>query len=335
MEQGGLILVDKPAGETSRRVAEGVGRLLGDFRPRRRRGGPRFRVGHAGTLDPLATGLLLVPVGRATRLQSFLQGLDKRYLATVRLGTSTDTLDRDGEIADTAPVPALPDNLDRILAPFTGTIMQEPPVYSAIKRGGESLHRLVRRDADTAPPPPRPVTITSLQALDVRWGTPAPDDEAGYLAPDGLVYEIDLDIACGSGTYIRSLARDLALALGTVGHIQALRRLEVGPFDVAEATSPEALKAADDPGLLVKSLADTLPHLPTVILDAEQASRLCQGQQPDPSLFPSPVPPLYRILDSADQLVAVGQADPSTGQPRAVAVFPPPPRASVEDDSCA
>jgi len=334
MELGGLILVDKPTGETSRRVAESVGRNLGGFRPRRRRGGPRFRVGHAGTLDPLATGLLLVLVGRATRLQSFLQGLDKRYLATVRLGVSTDTLDRDGEVTDTLPVPPMPDDLSEILTTFTGTIMQEPPVYSAIKRGGESLHRLVRRDAETAPPPARPITITSLEATDVRWAVSVADDEPGHLAADGLCYEIDLDVACGSGTYIRSLARDLALALGTVGHIQALRRLEVGPFDVADASSPEQLQAEDEPARFVKSLADTLPHLPPVTLDDNQITMLCQGRQLDPTLFPDPVPALFRILDPSGQLVAVGRPDPATGRPRTMAVFPPPPSVPEENDSC-
>lgn len=315
----GILLVDKPEGPTSRRVGESLGRCFA--RPRKRRGdGSRFRIGHAGTLDPLATGLLLVLVGRGTRLQPFLQGMDKRYTATVRLGVATHSLDRDGEITGQAPVPsALPD-LDQLAAAFTGEIMQTPPVVSALKRDGRSLHELARRDADTPPPPPRPVTIHALSLTAGRWAQAPEPDEPGHLAPDGLVHELHLDVSCGSGTYVRSLARDLAEALGTVGHIHALRRLEVGPFQVDQAIAADA--GADAVRAALQPLSSGLPHLPAITLTDEQCARLRNGTQPDASWVAPPVPPLYRLQDPAGELVAVGRRDPETGLPALAAVFP-------------
>jgi tRNA pseudouridine55 synthase len=322
-DPGGIVLVDKPAGVPSRHVVEAVGRFYAPRQPRRRRGGPRFRSGHAGTLDPLATGLLLVLVGRGTRLQPFLMGLDKRYLATVRLGAATVSLDRDGEVNRTASVPLSVPDLEPALAALTGVIMQEPPVVSALKRDGQPLHRLARRDPDTPPPPPRPVTVHRLEAVAVRWGVePAADAGTGIVAPDGRVYEIDLDLTCSSGTYVRSLARDLAQALGTEGHVQALRRMAVGPFNVDEAVHPDVLAKAPEPTLWLRSLAAALPHLPGVTIDQQQAASLRQGGQPTADWLPQPMPDLWRFLDAHGGLVAVGRRDPETGLARTAAVMP-------------
>jgi len=331
----GFLLVDKPSGPTSREVAEAVGSLLVPGAPRRRRGGRRFRVGHAGTLDPLATGLLVVLAGAATRLQPFLQKLDKRYLATVRLGTGTDSHDRDGEVQQRAPVPARPDDRTAALAALTGAVRQRPPVLSAIKRGGRSLHELVRAGGTVAPPPERWVRIDELAATDVRWGLAPAPTAPGLLAPDGLVYEIDLDLRCGSGTYVRALARDLAAALGTCGHVHALRRLEVGPFHVDLAVTPAALADLAEPTARLRPLADALPHLPAIRVDAAQAARLRQGGQPEPDWLPRPVPELFRLLDPAGRLAAVGRWDPVLDRPVLAAVFPLAAGESPEDEPCA
>jgi tRNA pseudouridine55 synthase len=333
-EPCGILLVDKPSGPTSRQVAETVGKLLRPDRRRARTDAPRFRVGHAGTLDPLATGLLVVLVGRATRLAPFLQGLDKRYLATVRLGTATDTLDREGEATGRAPVPGRPDGLPAALERLRAAPSQVPPVISSLKRGGLSLHRLARAGHDPEPPGPRPVRIDSLTVLAVRWGEtpgPEPDDK---LAPDGLLYEIDLDIVCGSGTYVRALARDLAGALGTEGHVHALRRLAVGPFAVDEAVDLAGLLAAAAPLRRLRPLAAALPHLAAYPLTGEQAARVRQGGQPEPGWLPLPVPALFRLLDPAGRLAAVGRAEPETGRPLAVVVFPEDVAAPAEADPC-
>lgn len=328
----GLLLVDKPAGPTSRDVSESVGRLFA--RPRRRRGdGSRFRVGHAGTLDPLATGLLLVLVGRGTRLQPFLQKLDKRYTAVVRLGVATDSLDADGQVTATAPVPAEPGDLAALAARFSGEVMQAPPVISAIKRGGRSLHELARKGAEPEPPPPRPVQIRELTIAAGCWGDLADAGTPGHLPADGRLYELLLDVHCGAGTYIRSLARDLAAALGTVGHIHALRRTAVGPFDVAHAVpgdaSGEVLRAA------LRPLAEALPHVPAVTLPADLSDRLRQGVQPTDTWFDGPVPELFRLLDPAGALAGVGRRDPVTGLPAIAAVFPASDAPGAKDDPCA
>jgi tRNA pseudouridine55 synthase len=333
-EPSGILLVDKPEGPTSRQVAETVGSLLRQGRSRSRRGERRFRVGHAGTLDPLATGLLVILVGRGTRLAPFLQGLDKRYLATVRLGAETDSHDRQGEVVRTAAVPARPDGLESALAMLRGTVQQVPPIISSIKRGGQSLHRLARAGLEVAAPAARAVQIDELQATAVRWALPAAPEPAGLTAPDGLLYEIDLDIACGSGTYVRAIARDLGEALGTLGYVQALRRVAVGPFRIEQAVRLDDLVAAAAPAVWLQPLADALPHLPAHVLDADRAARVRQGGQPEPGWLPLPVPAQFRLLDPDGGLVAVGRREPQSGQPLAVVVFPLEPTAPMEVDPC-
>lgn len=277
--QGGLLLVDKPAGVTSHAVAARVlHAFAADFpelRAKRRRGGGpadmRFRTGHAGTLDPLATGLLLVLLGRASRLTPFLVGLDKTYLATVRFGAATDTLDSDGEIVATAPPPADVADVLAILPRFTGPQLQVPPVYSALKRDGQSLHRLARAGGEVAEPDARPVTIHALRATGSRWAGERP--------------ELDLEVVCSSGTYVRSLARDLATAAGSLGHLSALRRVRVGPFDVAEAVTGVMEAAGRDLALRVTPCGRALPHLPVLRLETALAEAVRQGRQPEAAWF--------------------------------------------------
>jgi tRNA pseudouridine55 synthase len=273
----GLLLVDKPAGVTSHSVAARVLHAIADdfpdLRARKKRGGGpatmRFRTGHAGTLDPLATGLLLVLLGRGSRLTPFLVGLDKTYLATIRFGASTDTLDADGEVTATAPPPAAADDVRAVLDRFTGPILQVPPIYSALKRDGKTLHREARAGHEVAEPEPRPVTIHGLRVVAARWDLPQP--------------ELDLEVDCSSGTYVRSLARDLALAAGSLGHLGALRRTVVGPFDVANAFTGVMEARGADMVQAAIPLGRALPHLPQVTLDAAVAAAVRQGCQPDAS----------------------------------------------------
>jgi tRNA pseudouridine55 synthase len=203
--QGGLVIVDKPAGMTSHDVVARIRRLAGTR-----------RVGHAGTLDPMATGVLVVGVEQATRLLGHLALTEKQYLGTVRLGQATDTDDAEGQVIATASAQSVLNNdLERAAAALTGAIQQVPPGISAIKVGGQRAYKLTRQGA---PPElaPRLVTVSALDILAVRR--------------EGDLLDADIAVTCSSGTYIRAIARDLGVALGTGGHLTALRRTRVGPY---------------------------------------------------------------------------------------------------------
>ena len=247
----GIILVDKPAGPTS---AEVVRRIKSYMR--------RARVGHLGTLDPFATGVLPILIGEATKLAPFIQEGDKEYHGLIALGTETDTLDRTGETTRSAELPALDAAvLAEVAARFTGTFEQEPPIFSAIKRGGVPLYRLARRGGEVAPPAPRSVTIMQLEIV-----------AAGA---DRLRFEV----VCSSGMYVRSLARDIGTALGTAAHLYELRRIRNGAFAAAEARSlmevAAALESDGDPGLI--NLRAALPGMPEVAADAAIERRIRNG----------------------------------------------------------
>ncbi|MUN40044.1 tRNA pseudouridine(55) synthase TruB [Actinomadura litoris] len=218
MEPGesGLVIVDKPAGWTSHDV---VGRM-------RRIAGTR-RVGHAGTLDPMATGVLVVGVGKATRLLGHLALTAKGYDATIRLGESTNTDDAEGEITASASAAAVADEALRAgIAALTGPIEQVPPQVSAIKVNGERAYKMARKGEEVALKA-RPVAVHDFAVTGVRR--------------HGDVIDVDASIACSSGTYIRALARDLGASLGCGGHLTALRRTRVGPYDLGMARSLEQL----------------------------------------------------------------------------------------------
>jgi tRNA pseudouridine55 synthase len=217
----GVVVVDKPAGWTSHDV---VARL-------RRRAGTR-RVGHAGTLDPMATGVLVVGVNRATRLLTYLVGADKEYAATIRLGQDTLTDDAEGEVT-AAPGAAEvdPGRLRAAVAGLTGEISQVPSAVSAIKVAGRRSYARVRAGEAVALAA-RPVVVHRFDVVEAR----------GARAGDGTaVTDVDVVITCSSGTYVRALARDLGAALGTGGHLTALRRTRVGAFTLADAATPEEL----------------------------------------------------------------------------------------------
>lgn len=216
MENSGLVIVDKPADWTSHDV---VGKM--------RRLAKTRRVGHAGTLDPMATGVLVLGVGKATRLLGHLALTEKGYDATIRLGESTNTDDAEGEITATASAAAVADEaLAAGIAALTGSIEQVPPQVSAIKVNGQRAYKMARKGEEVELAA-RPVTVHEFRVLDVRR--------------HGEVIDVDASVSCSSGTYIRALARDLGASLGCGGHLTALRRTRVGPYDLAMARTLDQL----------------------------------------------------------------------------------------------
>ena len=213
----GLLVVDKPAGWTSHDVVARVRRVCGTR-----------RVGHAGTLDPMATGVLLLGIGRATKLLTFLVGCDKEYAATVRLGQSTVTDDAEGEILSAADASGVsPGALDAAVARLTGAIEQVPSAVSAIRIEGRRSYARVRSGEDVRLAA-RPVTVSRFAVLDVR--------------PAGGCLDVDVEVEVSSGTYVRALARDLGASLGVGGHLAALRRTRVGRFGLAGAVALDQLE---------------------------------------------------------------------------------------------
>ncbi len=248
----GILNINKPAGWTSHDVVAWVRRVL-----------KVKRVGHAGTLDPLATGVLLVCVGQATRVAEYLMASSKTYRAAARLGITTDTYDTDGEIVATHPVPELSaGDLRSALASFTGDILQTPPAYSAIKQDGVPLHRRARR-GETVQPAPRPVRIQSIEVL--TWQLP----------------DVALEVVCDPGTYIRSLVHDLGQTLGCGATMTALQRTRSGRFHVADALDLDTVAQAAANGDIephLHPLSAALGHLTPVEISADAERQLRFGQ---------------------------------------------------------
>ena len=252
----GLVIVDKPAGWTSHDV---VGRM-------RRLAGTR-RVGHAGTLDPMATGVLVLGVEKATRLLGHLALTQKTYTATIRLGQDTVTDDAEGEVLGTRSAAHVTEAaiLELVKGTLTGEIMQVPSSVSAIKVDGVRSYARVR-SGDEVKLAARPVTIHAFEVHEVRQV--------------GELLDLDATVVCSSGTYIRALARDLGAALGVGGHLTALRRTQVGPYDLAQAHTLEELSAAREQGLPLPVLpiaAAAAAAFPGLTVDASGASALAHG----------------------------------------------------------
>jgi tRNA pseudouridine55 synthase len=256
----GLLLVDKPAGPTSHDIVEAVRRA---FRI--------DRAGHAGTLDPAATGLLLVLTGRATRTAEYFEGMDKEYEVTVRLGVRTPTDDLASPPAETRPVPPIDAAaLEAALGSFRGPILQRPPDYAALKIGGRRLYDLAR-EGHPAEPPPRPVVVHALEL--VSWANP----------------DAALRVRCSSGTYVRALARDLGAALGCGGAAATIRRTAVGAFRADEAVPLHALRDRPLAETLVP-LDRALAHLPRVELLPGSVEKVRQGKALGPEDYAVPLP---------------------------------------------
>jgi tRNA pseudouridine55 synthase len=263
----GLVVVDKPAGLTSHAVVARIRRLAGTR-----------RVGHAGTLDPMATGVLVVGVEKATRLLGHLALTSKTYDATVRLGQDTVTDDAEGEVTATAGAAGVGEEpLRTAVAALTGDILQVPSKVSAIKVDGQRAHRLVRAETDFELAA-RPVTVSEFTVHALRPAT----------APDGTaVLDADVTVACSSGTYVRALARDLGAALGTGGHLTALRRTRVGPYGLDGAATLERLEESFGVLPIAAAAAAAFPRWE---VGGEQARQLINGvRQKAPGLGSGPI----------------------------------------------
>ena len=290
----GVLVCDKPAGMTSHDVVARVRRLAG-----------QRRVGHGGTLDPPATGVLVLALGRATRLLPFLPTEPKRYLAEVTFGAETDTLDAAGTVTATADAAGVDEAALRdALAGFVGPQLQVPPMVSAIKVGGERLYAKARR-GEQVDRVPRPIVISELELV-------------GFTA--GERPRATLEVACSGGTYVRSLAADLGRALGTLAHLATLRRTAVGRFTERDAhTLAELEDVAGDPrsgklAAVVLDPATAMAATPTRALDGEEAAALANGRALEPTGRPGPV----AAVGPDGRLVAVVEDRDGRARPRVV-----------------
>jgi tRNA pseudouridine55 synthase len=274
----GMLLVDKSPGLTSNGVVQRVKRLL-----------QARKVGHTGSLDPIATGLLPICLGEATKLSAFLLNTDKRYRVLIRLGQTTATGDVEGEVLEVKPVPILTAELiNGVLARFRGEIAQVPPMYSALKHQGARLYDLARRGIEVERPA-RQITIHELKLVD--------------FAPRHL----DVDVHCSKGTYIRSLAEDIGEALGCGAHVEQLRRTAVGHFSISQAVRLEQLESLADEERLAKllPLEQIVAELPAVSLGEELAFFLRRGQ----AVFvpKAPTRGLVRLYFRRDAFLGIGE----------------------------
>jgi len=269
----GVLVVDKPAGMTSHDVVDEIRRR---FKTK--------KVGHAGTLDPDAIGVLLIGVGRATRFLSYAQDAPKRYDAIARFGTTTSTQDASGDVIESRPCSFSADELARALEKFTGAIEQIPPMVSAVRIGGERLHVKARRGEEVERAA-RPVTIHELDLTAFRPGD---------------VPEADLSVLCSSGTYVRTLIHDIGGALGCGAHMAALRRTETGGFTIAEAT-PLADISTDH----LQPLTEAVRVLPAIDLSDEDARAVENGHKLAASIAPDLADGALVALRAEGALVAV------------------------------
>jgi tRNA pseudouridine55 synthase len=278
----GVIVIDKPAGPTSAEIVRQLKARLGK----------RTRVGHLGTLDPFATGVLPILIGEGTKLAPFLQEGSREYAGLIQLGSETDTLDSTGQISRVAPAPPLDaKQLTAIANRFTGAIEQTPPIFSAIKRKGVPLYKLARRGVQVEPPAPRRVEI---ERLELKM---AGDDK------------IRFTVLCSSGMYVRSLARDIGIALGTAAHLSGLRRIRSGAFSAADAHTLAqviaALERGEEAGLI--SMRAALVALPEVVIDPVLEGRLRQGDSRALDRLSPEGACLFKVV-SRGELVAVARS---------------------------
>lgn len=284
MDRHGFVVLDKPLGISSRKALDQLRRLA-----------HTRQAGYAGTLDPLATGVLVCALGVATRLLSYLDADDKRYTATVELGRETDTDDAEGrEVAHGDPSGVRREAVEAALAAFRGRICQRPPTYSAISVGGQRLYALARK-GEAIRAPEREVTIHELTLLD--W------------EPPGLV----LDVQCSKGTYIRALARDLGRALGCYGYLAGLRRTVSGRFGLADTVTLDALAA--DPAAFAQHLLPPVAGVAALrryALDEAGARRIRQGQRLS---LPTAADGLVALLAQDGALLAIARATGGDVQP--------------------
>jgi len=293
----GVLCVDKPSGLTSHDVVDRVRRRLGVR-----------RVGHAGTLDPMATGVLIIGVGSTTRLLGIIGGHDKEYTATIRLGSSTTTDDREGDVLAQATTQDIQHVTDAAIAEtvahFTGALEQRPSAVSAVKVDGKRAYQRVR-DGEEVDLPARAVTVEEFMILDIRHGD----------ADSSTAIDVDVRVRCSAGTYIRSLARDVGEELGVGGHLTELRRTRSGTVDVTECIDLDGadLEHVSAPGVFARR------HLPAVDLDDDQVVRVRNGARVGVDV---PGASTVALIGPGEDLVAVVDGTASGGQYSITAVFP-------------
>lgn len=302
--QSGILLVDKPRGMTSHDVVARIRRLAG-----------MRQVGHTGTLDPDASGLLILCLGRATRFARFFETLDKTYWAVMRLGIRTDTQDATGTVIGRAEVPLMPrQELEGVLQRFTGCQQQYPPMFSAVKYQGQRLYRLARQ-GQTVPRQPRKIEIQRCVLLDQRQAT------------------LTLAITCSKGTYIRTLCDDIGLALGCGAHVMSLQRCQVGPFSLRQAcTLPFLQQDAAGNGLAPRllPLRQALHFLPPLHLTPEHYARLRREQGGALPWLVATLPRAYgevsgyRLCAPTHEPFAVLQRQPHNPETWKLSYFTPP-----------
>ncbi len=296
----GLLIVDKPAGPTSHDVVALVRRLSATR-----------RVGHGGTLDPFATGVLPVFLGRATRLVEFHLGGRKGYRATVCFGAVSTTDDLEGELAPIAGPPVAREAVEAALGPLRGPIEQRPPHYSALKIGGRRAYALARA-GEPAELRPRSVTIHRLEL--VEWDARDPERPIAIL-----------DVECSAGTYVRSLARDLGAAVGGGAYLGALTRTSSGPFTLADAIPLEAVRAAASEGptafrALLRPLDAGLDALPVLHLTAAEVDDVARGRFVRPAVRVPAAEGPVRVVGPGGRLVAIGSWDGARLAPHKVLI---------------
>lgn len=285
----GVLPVDKPTGPTSHDVVARARRALG-----------LRRIGHTGTLDPFASGLLLLCLGPSTRLAEYLTALPKQYRATMRLGVATDTDDLTGTPITTSDEwqDLSPEAVEAALAAQVGTILQQPPAYSAKRVRGERMYEAARR-GESVERKPAPVTIHAIHIVRVT------------------LPEVEFDVECGSGTYIRAIARDAGERLGVSGHLTALRRTAIGPISVERAIQLDDLADRDRAAQVLLTPASALAHLSTVTLTDEEVQAVLHGRAVPAAVDLPDEEPLV-LLSPERELVAVGSRRGGTIRPRKV-----------------
>lgn len=279
----GILLVDKPSAWTSHDVVARVRRLSG-----------QRKIGHTGTLDPMATGLLVLCLGDATRLVEYMTAHDKRYEGVITLGVRTDTDDAEGAVVERRPIVDLgPGALDEVVAGFIGTVQQKPPAFSALKKDGQRAYAIARRGGDPALPP-REVTILELVARQIAFD------------------RVAVTVRCGPGTYIRSLARDMGEALGCGAHLSALRRTAVGSFDVEDAIELTTLEQLEPQQIAALTLPPDggITEWPAAILEGDHALQFGHGMviEPEtPADWAAETCRLVRVFTADGRFAGVGE----------------------------
>ena len=273
---GGIIIIDKPVDWTSQDV---TAKLRGVFHER--------RIGHGGTLDPMATGVLPVFIGRATRGVEFFESAEKEYVAGLRLGLETDTQDVTGQTLSRAPVSVTREQMEETLRTFVGILQQVPPMYSAVKIGGKKLYELARQ-GKTVERKPRAVEILELELL------------------EGEGADWCFRVRCSKGTYVRTLCHDIGRALGCGGCMSSLRRTAAGCYGIGEAVTMEQVLAAEDPAALLKPVDTLFAHLPALTVEPGRLKPILNGGQIH---VPGLVGGRYRVYGPDGEFLMVGAGE--------------------------